>query len=138
MLFAQECPNLCMQLYWYDLYHQYNIYTVWLDMTFSSYHSEHLYNTTGALCLCNQAAPFSSYSWESMWNIPKKKKTPLTPLGCYCQCKTKKGYEVKIRTSSTSFSRKGTSFRSSLSFLSTNQLSIGIPLESLKTKCVLY
>lgn len=35
-----------------------------------------------------------------------------------------------LRTSSTSFSRKGTSFRSSLSFLSTNQLSMGIPLES--------
>lgn len=32
--------------------------------------------------------------------------------------------------SSTSFSKNGTSFRSSLSFLSTNQLSMGIPLES--------
>lgn len=40
--------------------------------------------------------------------------------------------QVYIHTSSTSFSRKGTSFRSSLSFLSTNQLSIGIPLESCK------
>lgn len=36
----------------------------------------------------------------------------------------------KVHTSSTSFSRKGTNFRSSLSFLSTNQLSIGMPLES--------
>lgn len=36
----------------------------------------------------------------------------------------------KTLTSSTSFSRKGTSLRSSLSFLSTNQLSMGIPLES--------
>ncbi len=43
------------------------------------------------------------------------------------------GEEMKntlLHTSSTSFSKKGTSFRSSLSFLSINQLSIGIPLES--------
>lgn len=35
-------------------------------------------------------------------------------------------------TNSTSFSKNGTSFRSSLSFLSTNQLSIGMPLDSCK------
>lgn len=47
-------------------------------------------------------------------------------------CKRKRS-RMCGRTSSfisTSFSRKGTSFRSSLSFRSTNQLSIGIPLES--------
>lgn len=33
-------------------------------------------------------------------------------------------------TISTNFSRKGTSFSNSLSFLSMNQLSIGIPLDN--------
>lgn len=37
-------------------------------------------------------------------------------------------------TNSTSFSKNGTSFRSSLSFLSTNQLSMGMPLDSCKEK----
>lgn len=44
----------------------------------------------------------------------------------------KKNIRVSEPTSVTSFSRKGTSFRSSLSFLSTNQLSMGIPLDSWK------
>lgn len=35
-------------------------------------------------------------------------------------------------TISTNFSKKGTSFSSSLSFLSMNQLSIGIPLDNWK------
>lgn len=42
------------------------------------------------------------------------------------------------RTSSTRLSRKGTSFSNSLSFLSMNQLSMGIPLESWKTNKPLW
>lgn len=39
-------------------------------------------------------------------------------------------HRVAQPTISTSFSRKGTSFSSSLSFLSMNQLSMGIPLDN--------
>lgn len=42
------------------------------------------------------------------------------------------------RTRSTRLSRKGTSFSNSLSFLSMNQLSMGIPLESWKTNNALW
>lgn len=57
-----------------------------------------------------------------------------TPLMAFrSQSRVNQNYlKAKIHTSSTSFSRKGTSFSSSLSFLSMNQLSIGIPLESWK------
>lgn len=44
----------------------------------------------------------------------------------------------KPHTSSTRLSRKGTSFSSSLSFRSMNQLSMGIPLESWKTNHTLW
>lgn len=58
----------------------------------------------------------------------ERSRVKVTLPGRRGQCK---GEELTI---STNFSKKGTSFSSSLSFLSMNQLSIGIPLDNWKSR----
>ena len=67
------------------------------------------------------------YSQFQLWSRAHCSMTRTTCVGSMYLTNMSVSNELTI---STNFSRKGTSFNSSLSFLSMNQLSIGMPLES--------